>query len=176
MEPRVFEYREWVSATPPKKVAELKRVVMLGFVMSGVLAVLATACLLVLIGIRPLQLQLLAGVVVCTAAAVMLVRRTLANRANLTRATGEEVTMQGTYPLSVGDTQIHFPESFDDPEDSWPLEGTTAEIRTVTRQQVVVLTHPGRTTRHFYGGALADPVTEVVDEITSRQSSRPSGG
>lgn len=175
MEPRVFEYRDWVSTTPPKKVAELRRVVTLGFVMTAVLAVLAIACLAVLISARPLQLQLLAGLVVCSAAALLLLRRTLANRTNLGRVAGDEVSMQGPYPLSVGDDTIHFPESFDDQEDSWPLEGTTAEIKTVTRQQILVLTHQGRTTRHFYAGALVDPLSDVIAEIEARRSSTSPG-
>lgn len=167
---RVFEYREWVKSTPTKTLDELRRVMQVGYAMTGLLALLAVICLVVLIGTEPLQLQLLAGLIVLSGAAVMTFRRADTNRRGLARAKGGTVSMQGNYPLSVGDAGIHFPESFDDPAETWPLTGTVVEVKDVVKQQVIVLSHPGRTTRHFYSGALTVPVTEVQTEIEARQA------
>lgn len=170
MDARVFGYRDWVKATPQRSLEQMRRITILGFVMTGVCGLLALLCLVVLLNIQPLQLQLLAGVVILSAAAVMTFRRADANRRNLARADGEAVSLQGEYALSVGDAEIHFPESFDDPEETWPLAETVAEIKTIAHKEIVALSHPGRTPRHFFNGALVDPVSEVKAEIEARQS------
>lgn len=171
MEPRVFEYRDWVNATPETSVAEVQQRIRLGFIMTAALGVLAALCFVVLVTTQPLQLQFLAGLIILGGAAVMAFRKADSQRRGLRRADGDTVSMQGPYPLSVSDTVIHFPESFDDPADDWPLEGTTAELVTVTRKEIIALTHPGRRARHFYADALVDPVSEVKAEIESRQAS-----
>ena len=171
MKTRVFEYRAWIKDAPEKPVQEVRRDMTLAYVLAGVLAILALTCLIVVSITRPLQLQLLAGLVVCAAASVMMVRKGQAKRAGLARSTGDSIAMQGAYPLSVSDTEIHFPESFDAPEDTWPLIGTGVEIQQIARKDVVVLTHRGRVARHFFATALADPVTAVKDEIDARLAS-----
>lgn len=165
----MFEYRDWVKQRPAVNVDQKRRIMALSYVMCGVLAVLAVICLVVLLQIRPLQLQLLAGLVVLGGASVLMFRRADANRRSLRRATAPEVSENGAYPLSVGDEEIHFPESFDDPEETWPLEGTTVRITTVTKQDVIALTRPGGKTPHFYARALVAPLTEVEAEIEQRQ-------
>lgn len=171
MEPRVFEYKAWVNEVPEKSAEELQRIVKLSYAMTGLLGLLAAICLAVLVSVKPLQLQLLAGLIVLTGGAVMLFRKADTNRRNLARTQGDTVSSHGPYPLSLTDTHIHFPESFDDPEDDWPLVGTEAVLRTVSRQEILALSHPGRKPRHFYGNALKDDLESVLAEIEARQAS-----
>ena len=81
----------------------------------------------------------------------------------------------GPYALRIDDDGIHFPDTFDTPADTWPFEGTGVEVMTVTKKDIVQLTHPGRTPRHFYATALTDPLADVVAEIESRQPSAADG-
>lgn len=171
MEPRVFEYKPWVNEVPEKSAEELQRIVKLSYAMTVLLGLLAATCLAVLVSVKPLQLQLLAGLIVLTGGAVMLFRKADTNRRNLARTRGETVSQHGPYPLSLTDTHIHFPESFDDPADDWPLAGTEAVLRTVARQEILALSHQGRKPRHFYANALADDLATVLAEIEARQGS-----
>ncbi|QNP57344.1 hypothetical protein [Tessaracoccus defluvii] len=175
MEPRVFGYREWVTAQV-RPVAEIRRSVRLSYAGAIVAGLLAVICLAVLVAVRPLQQQLIAGVVVLGAAAVLLFRRADADRRNLLRADeGGSVSAAGPYALRIDDDGIHFPDTFDTPADTWPFEGTGVEVMTVTKKDIVQLTHPGRTPRHFYATALTDPLADVVAEIESRQPSAADG-
>lgn len=174
MEPRVFGYREWVTAQV-RPVAEIRRSVRLSYAGAAVAGLLAVICLGVLVAVRPLQQQLIAGVLVLGAAAVLLFRRADADRRNLSRVDGASVSAAGPYALRVDDDGIHFPETFDTPADTWPFEGTGVEVMTVTKKEIVQLTHPGRTPRHFYATALTDPLADVMAEIESRRPSAADG-
>ena len=170
MKTREFRYSDWVKQRPAVQVDQKRRLMLMGYAMTVVLAVLAVACLIAMVQLRQLQLQLLAGLIIMTGAAVLMFRKADANRRSVARATGTEVSEHGPYPLSVSDTEIHFPESFEDPEETWPLEGTVVRQVRVTKQDILALSHPGKTARHFYARALVEPLSEVQDEIESRQA------
>ena len=166
---RVFEYRDWVKQTPVRPAEEVRRLMIMGYVMTGVLALLCVISLVVILRMQPLQLQLIAGVFVLGGAAVLMFRKADTHRRSLAlAASGSTVSPQGEYPLSISDTSVHFPQSLDAPKETWPLEGTTAELNMIARQQIVVLRHKDRKTRHFFANAMADPVGDVLEELERR--------
>lgn len=171
MEPRVFEYRPWVSAAPAKSTEQLQRTTKLSYAMAALLSLLAVASLAVLVSVKPLQMQFIAGLIILIGGAVVLFRKANANRRGLVRTDGSSVTEHGPYPLSLTDTHLHFPESFDSAEDDWPLAGTQVALHTAARQEILVVSHPGKTPRHFYANALQDGVEAILAEIEARQAS-----
>lgn len=158
------ELAPWVTALPTRSRAAIRRTVVGSFVGGGLLLAISVTAFGFAIATAQIAAELV-GAVLFLGIGVLLVLHGRRYRAGLQRWQGDVISFAAPYAFDVTSSTIEFPPTFTAVAESWPLGESHASQQSGGS---LVLSH-GKRRRTYPAKALSTPVSELIEEIHSRQ-------
>ena len=164
-----IEFTQALRSAPPRSATRVRRQAVFACTVVAVLVAIALVVPVIAFLGHRVPADLWFGFALLTFGGILILTNAARNLRALRRVTAPEVRLGAPYAFEISGSSIHFPESFNQRPETWPLAGTTVVAGRWLGLRAVTLSREDRKARRYLGMVLELSPERVADIVGAAQ-------